>query len=183
MIRSVLSIVVLITLFGPSINAQDGLNDTINQLDINGEKTGFWIESLDNELLPTIKKNEVITSRYCYYDHGKRVYPIIGISSGKYLLEYRTSRSDTSLIDGAYNLRRKKSGILEEEGFYKNGILLWTKTYYKNGKVNEFIQYRFDSSISCICERYTSKGEVIERWCDEVRSGKWRSRPELQIDQ
>ena len=50
-----------------------GQKDSLNRLNIEGEKTGYWIQYLDNSLNPIDSTNSHFYA-YELYDNGKRVF-------------------------------------------------------------------------------------------------------------
>jgi len=160
----------LIIFCGYILYGQDQ-NDTLNQLDTNGQKTGYWKKYNESGLILYEGRFEadipVGEFRYFYPD---------GKTKAKSLFSENGSRSVTTtyhysgkvMSEGFYNNKQKDSlwkyyninGIFLKEEFYrnnqKNGV--W-KTYYQDGQIAEethwedgkmegpWIQYFYDGKI------------------------------------
>ncbi len=158
--------------------------DTLNKYDENGKKTGYWSEFLNKKFRPTRKENKAVFLWYIFYQNGERtsiklvLNPIIGKTCLK--IEGNEPQNERIiLLDGNYSLylyREKKNRLFKQFEFEK-GHLLSTTSIYKNGQINECINFENKHMLypfSCFCTSYNEKGEVEMKSYWVFENSRWK---------
>lgn len=139
--------------------------DTLNRLDNNGEKVGWWLVYLDQDLKQikdssgaTYCKLTLYTGKFDHYNMGK-------IGSKKFPVE--SSESDTlyykgyKLLNGTYT-SNYKNGKVRFELTASNGILTEYKEFYENGQIKTQIIYsnQCGTPLRCCIKQYDESGNL-----------------------
>lgn len=150
--------------------------EKINQLDVNGQKTGKWKLYLDNEWKVTEDTSKAVYFRYTYFDNSTNIYPM-GPCGGKgYNLKPQSAKTNQQLLDGEYNWYDNK-GRLNSVHVFKNGEYISCKEYFTTGELNQ----HFDYTKKCDGQEhgwtvyvYDKKGNIIQTiaTCKD-KNGKW----------
>ncbi|MFA7273689.1 MAG: hypothetical protein WC044_07460 [Crocinitomicaceae bacterium] len=121
-------------------------SDTLNRVDANNHKTGWWMVYLDPYLAETTDSTKAAYLKYTYYK-GKFDYfnmGKIGAKKHPVVSSTKTSQSGIVLLNGDYK-SNFKNGQTRFVLSAKNGKLIEYKEYYSNG----VLKIRFDYTASC----------------------------------
>ena len=122
-----------------------GQSDTLNQFDSDGNKTGWWITYLDENL--EILKDSVgathcmynyYTGNFFHFLYGK------GLGSKKYPVHFPNSDTlmigNYPLLHGEY-VTKYKDGTVRSILTASNGILIECKKFWSNGELDDHLIY------------------------------------------
>lgn len=148
--------------------------DTVNRYDSNKLRNGYWAVCFTKTLGYTDNKLQAVYYGYIYYQHGS---PAISSMGGLNPFPFDSMRptencsqpkKDTVvLINGKFE-GRMKNGILLNENFYKNGIIVWTKTYNEKGQHVDSVDYSH-YPLFAACSHYSKE---IKEYEEDVYDGK-----------
>jgi hypothetical protein len=120
-------------------------SDTLNQLDADGKKTGWWITYLNANLEVLKDSSGATLCMYNYYVTNNHTYRFgEGYGSKKHPVQF--PENDTlklgnyTLLDGKY-ITKHKNGNVRSAISASNGILNDFKMYYPNGQLKLEIIY------------------------------------------
>lgn len=141
-----LIIAFLLAKIGTTLNAQEYyeyISDTLNRFDDKGKKNGYRIEFLDKNLNSVQDTNKAMFFCHVIYSSGIRNYPPRRKSNCNLQIKNNeASKSENNkivVLDGQYTFYKRNK--IYDEYYFKKGMLYWIKTYYRNGEINEFIDY------------------------------------------
>lgn len=163
----------LLILFGSSAFTQ---SDTLNQLDANGKKTGWWLTYLNEDLNVL---NDSVGATHCMYNYFRRSIHLYRFGEGwgtkkspVIFPENDTTQFDNyTLLNGIY-ITKFPNGNLRSELFAVDGYMTSFKRYHSNGVLKfELIiseecgaplqhcvmQYRKDGSLKYEAKTYLPK--------------------------
>lgn len=141
-------------------------SDTLDQRNSDGEKTGWWITYLDENL--KVLKDSVgathcmynyYTGKFFHYRYGN------GLGSRKYPVHFPENDSlklgSFILLNGDY-ITKFKSGKVRSILSTSNGLLIEYKEYYEDGQLHEHFIYSTECGTpirNCLKE-YDKNGEL-----------------------
>lgn len=137
--KYILSILFIVS----SIVTSYGQSDTLNQLDLDEKKTGWWVTYLDENLEVLKDSSEATHCMYNYYLHNVFLYRFgEGYGSKKHPIIFPTNNTlklgDYTLLNGEYVTKYKngnvRSVLSASEGFMTN-----FKLYYPTGQLKSEI--------------------------------------------
>jgi len=117
-------------------------NDTLNYNE-KGKKHGYWLEFLNERLVPTNKKKKATYYGVCYYENGTRIYPNYGSNATiRYRVisnENKESKGHPVMLNGYYYKIQKGDTI--ESLLFKDGNIQLIKSYYNNKNMRYYFDY------------------------------------------
>lgn len=158
---------IILTLFVVFISViSQSQSDTLNQVDSDGNKTGWWITYLDKNL--EILKDSV-GATHCMYNYytGKFYHFLYGKGLGSKKFPVQFPDNDTlkignyPLLHGDY-ITKYKDGTVRSILTVSNGILIECKKFWPNGQLDDHLIYSVECGFPirfCIKE-YNKKGEL-----------------------
>lgn len=119
-------------------------SDTLNRFDAAGERTGWWIVYLDDNLDQVKDSSAATHFHYTLYKGKFNYYNMGAIGSDKTPVIF--PESDTLVINGLKLLNgvyrsNFKNGKTRFELTVENGIFVDYKEYYENGNINTHFKY------------------------------------------
>jgi antitoxin component YwqK of YwqJK toxin-antitoxin module len=119
--------------------------DTLNQVDAEGKKTGWWITYLNANLQVLKDSSGATHCMYNYYVTNNYTYRFgEGYGSKKTPIQFPENDTlklgDYTLLDGKY-ITKHKNGNVRSAISASNGILIDFKMYYPNGQLKLEIIY------------------------------------------
>jgi len=155
--------------------------DTLNKLDAEGKKTGYWVELLNEKLMPEKKQEKAVFCWIAFYEKGVINFPTYSLGiKGKFTINASGNQLETgriTLMDGTYELI-SKGKISARLIFNKGHILTWT-CYYENGTVaraQDFTKKWQNHILSHSFSQYESDGRVWTNGYLVFENGKWQYR-------
>ena len=119
-------------------------SDTLNRINSDGEKTGWWIIYLDNDLKQLKDSVGATHCRYTYYTGKFDHYNMGTIGSNKSPVQFPPSDTlsfeNLKLLNGEY-ISNHKNGEARFVLTAINGILTEYKEYYSNGQLKTHFIY------------------------------------------
>lgn len=143
-----------------------GQIDTLNQTNNKGNKAGWWVTLLDQNLKVTDDSSRATHCMYNYFVNGIHTYRFgEGYGSEKYPIIF--PESDTVMIQGLNLLNGRyttkyKNGNLRSEIITSNGFFTSFKKYHKNGSLAFEVIYSKECGAPkqhCIIE-YKKNGSI-----------------------
>lgn len=149
--------------------------DTLNKYNKHKHRTGYWVECVDKHLIPVVNKDSAIFYRYDYYRGNIMVTPEMGWgkkSTIKFSDSNYTAKKDTAILLNGKVQIFDESGRLVAEGYYKKGILIYLKLYYKTGMREEYVnpenpKYSFSFSYKAYSKTNRVIANVYNYWINE----------------
>jgi hypothetical protein len=157
--------------------------DTLNKYDSLKLKTGYWLQLLNKDAIPTTDIKEAVFYKYTYYNgvryFGRNIalsiFPDdIGLRESKLIRKgiiiVKTDSScirkkDTvCILNGVYSYYRK--GKLYKEAKYIDGMLIYFKSFIGNGILRDYWNYEDrvqNLPLSYTVISYNSKGQITEK--------------------
>lgn len=112
-------------------------SDTLNQIDSNGLKQGYWTVYLDDEWKKVDEKSDATYMRYAYYINGGNLYPMSSWKNAYISMNGEMTMTITGnpiLLDGTFTWYDKKGRLLSRH-VLKNGVYQSYEYYYKSEKL------------------------------------------------
>lgn len=119
-------------------------NDTLNNYNEKSKKHGYWLEFLNERLVPTNKMKKATYYAVCYYENDTRIYPNYGSNAA---INYRVITNDNKGVKGhpvllnGYFYKIQKGDTIESL-LFKEGNLQLIKSYYSNKDMHYYFDYR-----------------------------------------
>lgn len=113
--------------------------DTLNRLDSDGKKTGWWIVYLDEDLQILKDSNKATHCMYNYYTRDIYHYRWgISLGSRKCPVHFPENESlklrNYTLLHGKY-ITKYENGNIRSELLFSNGYMTGYKRYYETGEL------------------------------------------------
>lgn len=123
-------------------------SDTLNQVDSDGKKTGWWLTYLDKNFEVLQDSSGATHCMYNYYWRNKFLYRFgEGYGSKKHPVLFPENDSlrkgNFILLNGVYKTMHE-NGNVRSVLSASNGILIDFKTYYPNGQIKLKVTYSKD---------------------------------------
>jgi hypothetical protein len=125
----------------------DELNlDTLNQVDENGSKTGYWVELLSKDFKIVKKEKKASFYRFVYFQNDVRFdakIPTYNVPFKEFVvkLDGTSQKGEIKILNGKFSFFTPRTNILSLEFLFKNGHLISLKEYHKNGKIVFEVDY------------------------------------------
>lgn len=121
-----------------------GQADTLNRTDENGERTGWWVVYLDNNLKEVKDSSEATHFNYALYQGKFSYYNMGAIGTKKTPVIFPASDTlevnGIKLLNGEYK-SNYPDGSVRFVLTVDQGIFVDYKEYYKNGNLNTHFKY------------------------------------------
>lgn len=120
-------------------NAGFGQSDTLNQVDSNGLKQGYWIVYLNADWKVVSDSTQASYQRYAYYINNGNLYPMASWGKKGYTLKkngviIKAINGNSAMLNGKYEWYDQKGRILSTH-VLKNGIYQSYTYYDKSGRI------------------------------------------------
>jgi hypothetical protein len=125
----------------------DELNlDTLNQVDENGSKTGYWVELLSKDFKVVKKEKKASFYRFVYFQNDVRFdakIPTYNVPFKEFVvkLDGTSQKGEIKILNGKFSFFTPRTNILSLEFLFKNGHLISLKEYHKNGNIVFEVDY------------------------------------------
>ena len=125
----------------------DELNlDTLNQVDENGSKTGYWVELLSKDFKIVKKEKKASFYRFVYFQNDVRFdakIPTYNVPFKEFVvkLDGTSQKGEIKILNGKFSFFTPRTNILSLEFLFKNGHLISLKEYHKNGNIVFEVDY------------------------------------------
>jgi hypothetical protein len=128
--------------------------DTLNKNNEEGEKTGYWAELLQDNLIITDDKSKAHFYCYAYYEKGVRKYPpLLSYSEPKFPFKLKKGiltlitdgnksiKNEIVLLNGNYTLfwEGKEKRTKYVNYIFDKGLMQESNTYHSSNKINEHL--------------------------------------------
>ncbi len=128
--------------------ASVGQGDTLNRSNVKGEKTGWWIVYVDEDLSRTDDTLEARFAVYSWFEDDFEYFKMGRIGTRKQPVIAPAVKPNTNWtippLDGKF-IAKHKNGTIRFEVLANEGRLTYFKEYYKNG----ILKTHFDFTESC----------------------------------
>lgn len=117
-------------------------SDTLNRVDMNGEKMGWWIIYLDANLAELKDSTNAVYSRYGYFKGKFNYFNMgpIGTAKNPIIAPKGQSGGEIQLLNGIYKANYD-DGQVKYELNTLNGKFIYYKEYYTNGVLKSHFAY------------------------------------------
>jgi hypothetical protein len=132
----------------------DELNlDTLNQVDENGSKTGYWVELLSKDFKVVKKEKKASFYRFVYFQNDVRFdakIPTYNVPFKEFVvkLDGTSQKGEIKILNGKFSFFTPRTNILSLEFLFKNGHLISLKEYHKNGNIVFEVDYNRNNMYS-----------------------------------